>query len=149
MIAKHPSELTIAKWRDRGIAWLIDFVIVSAGIGVIYGIWNSTVSSMHPSFHVLTSVVFFAYWIILESIEGQSIGKRLLHLRTTQLDGRHADLKDIVISSFGKAFLLPLDLILGWLFTNSKKQRLFNRLSDTIVIKLDENKDDWVSYKMD
>ena len=149
MIAKHPTELRIAKWRDRGLAWLVDFVIISAGIGVIYGIWNSTLVSIHPSFHVLTSVVFFTYWIVLESKEGQSIGKKLLHLKITKIDGRRADFKDITISSFGKAFLLPIDLIFGWLFTNNKRQRIFNRFSDTIVIKLDEPKEDWLSYKMD
>jgi hypothetical protein len=27
-------------------------------------------------------------------------------------------------------------LILGWIFTNDKRQRIFNRVSNTIVIKL-------------
>lgn len=149
MIAKHPNELTIAKWRDRGLAWLVDFAIVSAGIGIIYGIWNSTLMTMHPSFHVTTSIVFFAYWIILESRDGQSIGKMLLHLKTTKIDGTQADIKDLVIGSFGKSFLLPLDVILGWIFSNKKKQRLFNRFSNTIVIKIDEPEEEFVSYKMD
>ena len=52
---------------------------------------------------------------------------------------------------FGKSFLLPVDLILGWIFTNKKRQRIFNKLGDTIVIKLEkeENKAENVSYKMD
>jgi len=32
--------------------------------------------------------------------------------------------------------LLPIDVILGWIFTNNKRQRVFSRISDTIVIKL-------------
>jgi hypothetical protein len=36
----------------------------------------------------------------------------------------------------GKAFLLPIDVVLGWIFTNNKRQRIFNRISNTIVIKL-------------
>jgi hypothetical protein len=32
--------------------------------------------------------------------------------------------------------LLPIDVILGWIFTNNKRQRIFGRISNTIVIKL-------------
>ena len=77
-----------------------------------------------------------AYWTYFESTGGQSIGKRLLHLKTTDLRGKDIDIKTAVIESFGKAFLLPLDVLLGWIFTNDKRQRIFNRASNTIVIKL-------------
>ena len=91
------------------------------------------------------------YWIIIEYKTGQSIGKIALRLKITNLKGEKADLKSIVISSFGKSFLLPIDLILGWIFTNKKRQRIFNRLGDTVVIKLDEIEKDMenISYKMD
>ena len=46
------------------------------------------------------------------------------------------NIKSAAIESFGKAFLLPINVLLGWIFTNNKRQRIFNRLSDTIVIKL-------------
>jgi hypothetical protein len=44
--------------------------------------------------------------------------------------------KSAIIEGFGKAFLLPIDVALGWIFTNNKRQRIFNRISNTIVIKL-------------
>ena len=150
MIEEGPTELTIARWRDRFLAWLIDFTIVSVGIGIVYFIYESTLSTVHPSFHALNSIIFFSYWIILESRTGQSIGKRVLNIKVTKLDGKPVDIKDTIISSFGKAFLLPIDLILGWLLTNKKRQRIFNRLSDTIVIKVDSQKEEAnVSYKLD
>jgi RDD family len=62
-----------------------------------------------------------AYWTYFESITGQSIGKRLLHLRTTDLAGNSINVKTAAIESFGKAFLLPLDVLLGWIFTNDKR----------------------------
>jgi uncharacterized RDD family membrane protein YckC len=80
-----------------------------------------------------------AYWTYFESTSGQSIGKKLLHLKTTDLDGKTIDARTAVIESFGKAFLLPLDVIIGWIFTNNNRQRIFNRASNTIVIKLKEN----------
>jgi uncharacterized Rmd1/YagE family protein len=52
------------------------------------------------------------------------------------LGGGKIDKKIAVIESFGKAFLLPIDVVLGWIFTNNKRQRIFNRITNTIVIKL-------------
>jgi hypothetical protein len=49
-----------------------------------------------------------------------------------------ADLKSVAIQGFGKAFLLPLDVLLGWIFTNDNRQRLFSKAANTIVIKVSE-----------
>jgi len=88
--------------------------------------------------YVISSIVFMAYWTYFESTSGQSIGKRVMHLRTTDLNGNTLDIKTAAIESFGKAFLLPFDVLLGWIFTNDKRQRIFNRVSDSVVVKLRE-----------
>jgi uncharacterized RDD family membrane protein YckC len=75
----------------------------------------------------------------MESKTGQSIGKLLLHVKTINLEGKQADIRSVAISSFGKAFLLPIDVILGWIFTNDKRQRIFSRAANTIVIKVIES----------
>jgi len=92
-----------------------------------------------PFNYLISSLVFTAYWTYFESTSGQSIRKKILHLKTTGLQGKNIDLKTAVLESLGKAFLLPLDVVLGWIFTNDKRQRIFNRASNTIVIKLKEN----------
>jgi uncharacterized RDD family membrane protein YckC len=96
-------------------------------------------------------LIFFGYWIILEYKTGQSIGKMALQLKITNLRGGKANLKEIVISSFGKSFLLPIDVILGWIFTNKKRQRIFNKIGNTIIIKLEreEKEPENITYKMD
>jgi uncharacterized RDD family membrane protein YckC len=104
---------------------------------------NPAHRSLGPFNYIITSLVFMVYWTYFESTTGQSIGKRLLHLKTTNLAGKRIDAKTAALESFGKAFLLPLDVILGWIFSNNKRQRIFNRASDTIVIKIKE--DDLVS----
>ena len=158
LISKYP-EVTIARWSDRVIAWIIDFAIISVGIGLVYwvayssmhlALVNSSYQNENP-LHILTSVVFFVYWIVLESKNGQSLGKKVMNLQTTNMVGQKPGLRSIVISSFGKSFFLPLDLILGWIFAKKKKQRLFNRFSDTIVIKLDSSKEkkNKIRYRFD
>jgi len=47
-----------------------------------------------------------------------------------------AERKSVALAAFGKAFLLPFDVVLGWIFTNDKRQRIFNRASNIIVITI-------------
>ena len=102
---------------------------------------NMASRSLGPQWplYIVSSLVFMAYWTYFESTTGQSIAKKLLHLKTTDLTGKTIDAKTAAFESFGKAFLLPLDVIVGWIFTNDKRQRIFNRASHTIVIKVKED----------
>jgi len=144
----YSGDITIAKWQDRFIAWLVDFAIVSVGIGILLGVVYS-LDNMHPGWYATTSIIFFVYWIILEYSSGQSLGKRLLHLRTIKTDGTNPTLVDCAVNSFGKAFLLPADVILGLIFTDKKRQRIFNRLSNTLVITVPKNDNEEISYHLD
>jgi hypothetical protein len=47
-----------------------------------------------------------------------------LHLKTTDLFGQSINTKTAAIESFGKAFLVPLDVILGWIFTNDETENI-------------------------
>jgi len=89
--------------------------------------------------YIPTSVMFFSYWIILEYKTGQTIGKKMFNLKITNSQGEKASLIGIVISSFGKSFILPIDMILGLIITNQKRQRIFNKLGDTLIIKIKES----------
>jgi uncharacterized RDD family membrane protein YckC len=137
-------ELNLARWSDRFFAWLIDVIIVSIGIEIL--LYAATLPLWFGSSpdrwggesvgYIIRSLIFLAYWTYFESTSGKSIGKRILHLKTVDTFGETVDIRSAFIESFGKSFLLPIDVIVGWLFTNDKRQRLFNRLSNTIVIRL-------------
>jgi len=144
-----PSKMILAKWTDRFVAWLIDFVIISiistsiifASFGTMYYEFDGEGFWAENSQFIPTSGIFFVYWVILEYKTGQTVGKKILNLKVINVSGDKASLKGILISSFGKSFLLPLDVILGWILTNEKRQRVFNKLGDTIVVKIKNNKD--------
>ncbi len=144
--------MLLASWTDRFIAWLIDFVIVQVALGVVFAAaafpfwftdfrvdrWFGFGPFDGPVRYAITSTVFFSYWTYFESTRGQSIGKMLLKIKTVDLASKPASTRSVAIQSFGKAFLLPIDVILGWIFTNEKRQRIFNRASDTLVVKMRE-----------
>jgi len=153
------NELLIAKWSDRFVAWLIDFIIISsisaAIVASVFGItnfeWNENTMFSESTSFMPASLLFFSYWIISEFKGGQSIGKKILHLKVVDINGKSPSILGVIISSFGKAFLLPIDLILGVIFTNQKRQRIFNKIGDTIVIKIKDTKNDSenIKYKKD
>ena len=92
--------------------------------------------------YVPTSVMFFSYWIILEYKTGQTIGKKMFNLKITNSQGEKPNLIGVVISSFGKSFILPIDMILGLIITNEKRQRIFNKIGNTIIIKIKKRDND-------
>ena len=153
------NEILIARWTDRFIAWLIDFIIIfsicasifAAIFGTLDVKWNEDMMFSESTSYIPASLLFLGYWIILEYKIGQSIGKKILHLKVVNIDGKSPSLLGVIISSFGKSFLLPIDMILGLIFTNQKRQRIFNRIGDTIVIKIKdtENDSEKIKYKKD
>jgi uncharacterized RDD family membrane protein YckC len=82
--------------------------------------------------------VLFVYWTLLEGYRGQSVGKMMLSLVVVGTAGERIGFMDAAVESFGKAFLLPFDCLLGWMGMAGKGQRFFNRLSNTVVVKAEE-----------
>ncbi|MEW6604713.1 MAG: RDD family protein [Thermoproteota archaeon] len=157
---QQPAEIFLASWSERFLAWLIDFIIVNVVLGAIFAAiafpfwmagmpdrWFGRIEG--PISWAATSLVFFAYWTYFETTTGQSLGKMALRIKTTNLTGNKIDVKNAAIESFGKAFLLPLDVILGWIFTNDKRQRIFSRAGNTIVIKLKNSNSQNIRYTKD
>jgi uncharacterized RDD family membrane protein YckC len=143
------SKTIIAKWTDRFFAWLIDFIIVSsistALIFVSFGSLDYEFEEdsfwMENIQYIPTSILFFVYWTVLEYKTGQTVGKKIMNLKIVSIIGGSPSLKGILISSFGKAFLLPIDVVLGWFLTNERRQRIFNKLGNTLVVKIKDVND--------
>jgi uncharacterized RDD family membrane protein YckC len=139
-------RLILAGWGERFAAWLIDFIIVGVflsptkffftWVGWPIFFWAPPYIRWIPFVYFgLDNLIYFLYWMLMEGIYGQSIGKMALRLKVTRLDGEQPDVGYAAIESIGKAFLLPLDCIIGWILYSTKKQRLFNYISETVIVK--------------
>jgi uncharacterized RDD family membrane protein YckC len=145
--AQVASGLTLAFWGERFIAWLIDVIIVDVVLGIIAffvglitffgGLSFFNITSWFSTFGISGLVIFF-YWMFMEASNGQSIGKMVMRLKVTRVDGSAINMGEAAIESIGKAFfpILVLDCLIGWLVYPKKRQRLFNYLSQTIVVKI-------------
>ena len=143
-ISKPQSEL--ARWSERFIAWLIDAIILGIFISVIkFFIWIAWPTFVWAPDYLrwipfvdigMDNVIFFLYWTVMDGLYSQSIGKSVMRIKVSQLNDKPMELTHAVIESLGKAFLLPLDCIIGWFLYSRKKQRLFNYLSETIIVRI-------------
>ena len=137
-------EFVLASWGERLIAWLIDMIILGVllawfvlpGFYWIPKAWGGMVPRWIPFVDLgFRNVVYFLYWTLLEGMYGQSVGKMAMKIKVTNRDGGPIDTGRAAIQSIGKAFLLPIDCILGWIMYPVNQQRLFNHIAETVVVK--------------
>ncbi len=138
----------LALWWERFVAWLIDVVIIGAiawmirtlavgfgGIGTSFNLVQGWPTWM-PLFNLGLSEIFqFFYWMIMECTYGRSFGKMIMRLKVTRLDGSSLNMVQSAVQSVGKAFVLLIDVLLGWVLFSRKRQRIFNYLSGTVVVR--------------
>jgi uncharacterized RDD family membrane protein YckC len=148
--------LHLGKWTTRFWAWLIDFCMIILFLNIVRGVFAPV---WEIPFYIdiqrwelfefgFQTLFFFLYWTVMEGYQGrgQSIGKMVMNLKVVNRDGTKISYKRAAIESFGKAFILPLDCLIGWLAMPGSKLRMFNRLSNTIVIKTDYKEPAGVLY---
>jgi uncharacterized RDD family membrane protein YckC len=116
------SGLKYAFLGERFVAWLIDIAIIDfalLALGAIF-FWGTPLTLLNSGvglwwsglFNVSSSgVIFFLYWLFMDGAYGRSIGKMVMHLRVTRLDGKPITFVQSAIESVGKAFLLPLEVL--------------------------------------
>jgi uncharacterized RDD family membrane protein YckC len=137
------SSLKLAFWGERFVAWLLDAIIIGILVSIlglfslIAGLtWWSGWPSWIPFFNFnVGGVIYFLYWMLMDGLYGQSFGKMIMRLKIKRVDGGQINMSAGALESLGKAFLLPLDCLLGWLLYPKRRQRIFNYLSETIVVK--------------
>lgn len=133
--AINVSELELASIGERFLAFIIDSVLVGFVVGVVF--WPGYLISPHVPFLDLgfRNIALFLYWTYTEGTTGQSLGKKIMKIKVTDLQGEPIDMSSSLYQAIGKAFLLPLDAIVGLMMYQDKEQRLFNHLSETIVVR--------------
>jgi uncharacterized RDD family membrane protein YckC len=126
------SGNALSSWKDRFWAWLIDVLIVGLlwhEVSIALGIDAFSLNGV-----LLLSAQLFLYWTLLEGYRGQSFGEMFLNIAVTGSSGEPIRFGDAAVESFRKAFVLPLNILISLILFWDTRQRLFNRLSDTIVV---------------
>ena len=145
---ENMETIYLAKWESRFWAWLIDILLVGGFSSIIVDssgfFWDF--EFINIAGFGISGVLMFAYWTLFEGYNGQSVGKMALGLKVTDRNGGKIEFGVAALESCGKAFILPLDCLIGWLAMPNSKLRLFNRISNTIVIKTKYEEPEGVRY---
>ena len=156
------SEFRIASWTRRFFAYLIDNIVIELMLIVLFFILGIFIPSgfvsypgvfepLEPVGNLLTVgavsstvelgwaylAVFpfrFLYWMYYEYRFGKTVGKRILHIKTVKVDGTRLSLVDAIVLTVFKTTVIPGDVLLGIIFVGKKKQRIANKVTNTIVI---------------
>lgn len=133
-----------ASWESRFWAWLIDILLVGLfygmfgdclGIAGFLGIIGSLGIVESPGIGALgIGLAAFVYWTALEGYRGQSIGKMVMNIAVVDSKGDTIGYEKAAVECFGKAFLLPIDCLIGRMAWPASCQRLFNGVSGTLVV---------------
>ena len=135
-------------------ALIIDALVISLLDAIVNGTFGVTrvTSGLVPSmttgsfssFTTQTTVDWFwltllwvAYYAVLEGLFGQTIGKRLAGVRVTDLEGRPIGWQCAILRNLGRLLdTLPFLYLLGGLLTLSSRlhQRLGDRFAGTLVL---------------
>ena len=138
------SSLPLASFRNRAVAFIIDFALILAITAAITflpdilavsspGFLNNRISTLL----FITIGLLWLYSTLLEGFNGQSIGKRVIGLKVVRTDGKKMSYDHAAVRNFGKVLpLLPFDLLIGWRIKNSAFMRYFDKFAGTTVIDL-------------
>ncbi|HUO41952.1 MAG TPA: RDD family protein [Methylomirabilota bacterium] len=150
---KKDKPPILANWGRRFIAWFVDYFIIILMFGYFQleaietRIFPAALLPKAPGTDIsiwspLSILIFFLYFTFSEWYFGRSIGQLLLNIRLVDVQGAGVNLRASAIQSVGKSnpLLLLFDFVIGQTYRPSRerRQRLFNRVSNTIVIFIGE-----------
>ncbi len=141
-VNRKATQLPLASFKKRVFAFLIDFLLMLAitvliTLPQVFSLFSGNVFS--PGLSAVLFVTLGLLWVystLLEGFNGQSLGKRVIGLKVVRTDGKKMSFDHAAVRNFGKAFLLPFDLIVGWRLKNEKFIRYFDKFAGTTVIDL-------------
>jgi len=142
-VARKASALPLASFKKRSIAFLIDFslMLMITIIITLPNVFSLFIGQGTVQLHinivlVITLALLFGYSTLLEGFIGQSLGKRIVGLTVIRIDGKKLSYDYAAVRNFGKAFLLPFDLLMGLRIKDERFIRYFDKFASTTVIDL-------------
>jgi uncharacterized RDD family membrane protein YckC len=144
------NSFVVADWGTRFWAWLIDIILINIAIESVR--WTFIAFTRNWGF--ITDWAFFSfgfsinglamllYFTYTEGQYGTTLGKQALGLIVVNESGEKSkNFGESFISAIGKAFLLPIDVIIGLFMQDPPagkniplNQRLFQRMSKSVTV---------------
>jgi uncharacterized RDD family membrane protein YckC len=141
-----PAQATVGVGL-RFLAILIDAVVVTLALCpfIILAVASSDAEAGETSsgasllLNCLSFLIGIGYYVVLEALRGQTVGKMALGIRVVKLDGSPISWQESIIRNLLRIidglFAYLVAAILIW--TSPMKQRLGDRAANTVVVRKD------------
>ncbi len=140
---RKTTQLPLASFKNRVYAYLMDFSVVLSISIVLLALPQAfsflVGNTLQPNLGLAIFIIAGLLWVyttLLEGFNGQTLGKRVIGLKVVRTDGKKMSYDHAAVRNFGKAFLLPFDLFVGWRLKNQIFLRYFDKFAGTTVITL-------------
>ena len=139
-IRRKADQLPLASFKKRVYAFLIDFalmLLITSFLALpefVPALFGNVLSFDLTVIPFIIIGLLWAYSTLLEGFNGQTLGKRMIGLKVVRTDGKKMSYDHAAIRNFGKAFLLPFDLLVG--LKHERFLRYFDKFAGTTVIDL-------------
>ncbi len=136
-VQRKAEQLLLASFKRRAYGFLIDLALILlitslfALPELLFDLKNVDLITL-AFFSIL---LLWGYSTLLEGFNGQTLGKRIVGLKVVRTDGKKLSYDHAAVRNFGKAFLLPFDLLVG-LKHEKVFLRYFDKFAGTTVIDL-------------
>jgi uncharacterized RDD family membrane protein YckC len=127
-------------WLNRIIALLIDSVLLGVIVGIVAAFVTLPALFGVPLILVGAPLIFgtlsIFYFVLMESVYGATVGKRIMGLRVVTLQGKNPNVERAFIRNVSKIYwaLLLIDLLIGLGTQGDPNQKFSDRIAGTTVI---------------
>ena len=136
-VQRKAEQLLLASFKRRAYGFLIDIALILL-ITSLFALPELFFDLQNVDLTTLAFIPILLLWgysTLLEGFNGQTIGKRIVGLKVVRTDGKKLSYDHAAVRNFGKAFLLPFDLLVG-LQHEKVFLRYFDKFAGTTVIDL-------------
>jgi uncharacterized RDD family membrane protein YckC len=132
------SSLYVAKFSKRALAFVVDLgvtftILVTVTLIAEVFVLFTGQFLFHQNFFLFL-VLLWIYSTLLEGYGGQTVGKYLLMIKAVSMTSRELGYDAAAVRNFGKCFVLPIDLLIGFRLDDKRFIRFFDKYSGTTVI---------------
>jgi uncharacterized RDD family membrane protein YckC len=139
---QYTSPQYFAEFDLRMLAVCIDWFIILGVTSILELVFALLFDDKITTIIILGSglllmpILKFVYQIILENKQQATIGKKLMNIRVTNMNGLKPDFSEILLRNLAK-ILSTATFFFGYfyLFLNKKQQTLHDLMANTLVIK--------------
>ena len=128
-------------WLRRLIALIIDGILIWIVVQIIAFFVTlpaliTGVPIIFTSFDFLSGILHFLYAAVIEATWGATIGKQIMNLKTTRLDGGKATLDRTLLRDLSRIHGLfwLIDVVVGMATVGDPHQKILDRYAGTTVV---------------